>query len=148
MPETFTITAVGDEARVWNSDQYGSFHIWPVDYTSGNVSGKAERKVKADSPKPTVGESFEGELKERPGYASELKKLPKQHGGGGGQSRSPEKEAEITRMHSQEMAIRWAAVLQASGQWPTDASPEQRRATLVALIDFFQADAASTKGAS
>ena len=148
MPETFTITAVGDEARVWNSDQYGSFRIWPVDYTSGTTAGKAERKVKADSPKPTVGESFEGELKEKPGYLSELKKLPKQHGGPGRAPMSPEKEAEITRMHSQEMAIRWAGVLQAAGQWPTDASPEQRKATLVSLIDFFQADAASTKGAS
>lgn len=147
MPE-FLIEAV-EQGQPWNHATGGPMQAWKVNVNDGTKSFAAEISTKAGKPGPTVGERIEATIKHTE-YGAKLKKVFSNNGGGGGgrAPMSPEKEAEITRMHSQEMAIRWADVLQASGQWPTDASPEQRRATLVSLIDFFQADAASTKGAS
>lgn len=129
-------------SKDWTGD-HGTFRIYDVTFESGEQSGQGQVKKKVDSPPPSEGETFEGTIVDKGAFPPELKRAQQasNSGGGGGHARSPEKEAEITRMHSQEMAIRWAAVLQAGGQWPSDASAEDRKATLVKLIDFFEADA-------
>jgi hypothetical protein len=151
MPE-FTIAALLGSEDWGDGGEYGpkTTYRLALEGPQGRTSECAcvELAQKRETAPPTIGQTLTGQLENKGGRWKFKKDKPAFNGNAGRAPMSPEKEAEITRMHSQEMAIRWAAILQASGQWPTDASPEQRKATLVSLIDFFQTDAASTKGAS
>lgn len=88
---------------------------------------------------PRVGETMDLELSAHPRFDDKLKaKRAKQFGGGGGGGgRSPEENARIMRQHSQEMALRYAAIKASLGSLTADFKPE----TLKPIIDWFDADA-------
>lgn len=121
------------------STEHGQFVSYEVRFSGEQGSGVAQHKRKASSPAPAVGEVIDAELVQKNGK-TELKRVWKQNGGGGGSStgRSPQDTKQIVRQHSQHMAILWAAVLQKEGLQP---NPDSFKPWLKNLIDWFHQDA-------
>jgi hypothetical protein len=105
MPD-FTLTAVQTPPKPW-SGQYGDFHIYDVSFTGEQGQGDAQIKQKASSPAPTVGQVIDAEIVPKPGFPSELKRIPKQQNGfaAGGRDKSPQESRQIARMAAQKAAI-------------------------------------------
>lgn len=103
---------------------------------------KVEMLQKPTSPAPKVGEVIEGTIE--PGkekndgskWPDKFKRLRSIPGGGGFRPRDPKETNSIVRQHSQEMAIRWATLCNATGQKFQIDSYEE----LKLVIDWFQAD--------
>lgn len=127
----FTIKTAAEKKRFQGS-KGGEFVVYNVTFQDGQT---AEWVKKAESKAPVEGEKVEGAL-EPTQYGAKFKPAQAAFGGKGG-GKSPAEKAEIARMHSQEMAIRWVHVLQMRGKVPDDADTD----FLKRLIDFFQKDA-------
>ena len=132
MSRTYTIeTVVG--RREWTG-QYGPNVSYDLRLTG--VSDVVELTRKPEKPAPQVGETLTGTLED--GYQGKKKfKVERQGGFGGGGGRSPEESARITRQHSQEMALRYAAIRAQQGKLPDTFS----LADLKIITDKFDEDA-------
>lgn len=136
--------------KPWGNE-HGQFNDWLLTMTDADgrqLTAIRTTKVKQDgsSYTPTVGEQVEGTLDfSRQAQTGHPKFKPdrQQQGGGGGGYRggggggmSPERQAAITRQHSQEMAIR---VMGYAGQLQ-GASNEAIANGLKSWADWFDAD--------
>lgn len=133
----YTVETVQPKATFKND--YGEFQVYALTLTDGTTPQNVEMNQKITTPAPTVGQRLEGEIStDKNGYLK-FKKAQQQNGGGGGRGpRDPKETAQITRQHSQEMAILWAATLEKQGRLPADAKVDT---FLKPIIDWFQADA-------
>lgn len=137
----YTITAVGDQVRDWDATKGGPMKSYRVTLRNaeGNELANVEWARKATSPKPEVGQSVDGDVDTSGQYGPKLKLAQQQQGGrgGGGGGRSPEESRRIVRQHSQNMALKYAALRLEDGDLP----PRFSFDTLKAAIDFFHKDA-------
>lgn len=90
----------------------------------------------------TVGTVLDGEIQPTQ-FAGKFKfkRSNNGYGGGGGKGRSPEENAKIVRQHSQEMALRYAAIRAEKELLPNPF----KLSDLKAVIDWFDADAKAAK---
>lgn len=133
-----------EAANTFKND-YGEFQVWKLQIHDGEKSLEADLNTKLGKSGPSIGERIEGELTKGQ-YGYKLKRAA-QNGGGKGagwKPRDPKEQAVITRQHSQEMAILWAATLEKQGRLPADAKVDT---FLREIIDWFQADAEAAKAA-
>lgn len=139
-PGTHKITNVSPP-REWNSQQGGPMKSFTIKVEGDE--GAYELSKKASSAAPEVGQSIEVAQVVPPKEGTTFPpKIKLAFGGGrGGNGRSPEEAARIMRQHSQEMALRYAAIKQAQGQLPADFKPSD----LFKLADHFDADAKAAK---
>lgn len=136
----FTITAVSDSVRDWSSQAGGPMKAYRVHLKAadGTVHPNVEWSRKAASPSPTVGQQVEGELEDKGQYGFKLKVTQRGGGNWGPRPEDPKRAATILRQHSQEMALRYAAIKQAHGELdPAKFTP----ATLFQIVDMFDEDA-------
>lgn len=137
-PGTHTINTVS-EPREWQS-QYGPMKTYTIK-VDGDESAYQLNK-KANSAPPSIGQSItvESVTPDPQGKFPAKIKLAQQNGGKGG-GRSPEENARIMRQHSQEMALRYAAIKQAQGDLPEGFKPSD----LFKIADLFDNDAKAAK---
>lgn len=134
----FTLTAVKPEPRIWKGE-YGEFAIYDVSFEGDQGQGDAQIKTKATSPAPTVGQVIDAEIVTKPGFPSELKRIPKQqggfNGGNGSRGKSPQESRQIARMAAQKAAIQLLDAEMRAGM----VRPEGLKASelLTPRIDFF-----------
>lgn len=143
--------------KYW-SGEHGSFADWRLVLTDANgqqLAAIRTTKVQPDGSThtPMAGEVIDGELdfsrQAQNGGLPKIKPVRQQQGGGGGGARggggmSPERQAAITRQHSQEMAIRAMA---AAGQLQ-GANNEAIANGLKSWADWFDADVKRAAGAA
>lgn len=84
----------------------------------------------------TVGTKLEGTL-EKDQRGNGMKFVRAQMGGGGGRPRDPRESARIMRQHSQEMALRYAAIRATQGLLPNEFAFDDLRK----IINWFDTDA-------
>jgi hypothetical protein len=110
----------------------GMFTSYKLSLQSGETAELFQRK---DSPAPVAGQSIDATLEDGP-YGKKIKKNSQIGGFGGARARDPKETSRIQRQHSQEMAIRWAALAYTRGKLPE----EFTITNLTQLIDWFQLD--------
>lgn len=136
----FTVIEVLPEKREFDT-RYGPMVAHKVKIEGEQGSGLVEIKQKPETPPPTMGQTLQGEIMQKPGFTPEFKKdkpaYSGQSNGGGSRPRDPKETAAIVRQHSQHMAILWAAVLQKEGLQP---NPDSFKPWLKGLIDWFDSD--------
>jgi hypothetical protein len=125
------------EARRWE---------WPKDSGQFNedyeltLEGQDKPAILTQKPTtapPKVGDTLDLDLEPHPRFDGKLKaKRVRQFQGGGGGGKSPEQQNAIQRQHSQEMALRYAAIRAEKGQLPEPFSLEDLRK----VIDWFEND--------
>ena len=145
MPD-YTVEAVLD-MREWVGD-HGTFHIYDVEFSGEQGSGKAEIKRKSTSPAPKAGDVIDAEIVTK-GDRTELKRIwqenkPSASKGSGWQPKSPAERAEIRRLAAQKAAvvvlghqITIAAATGDSERFKGKTANE----LLTPLIDYFDGDA-------
>lgn len=128
----FKVSSVAEKKR-FDGKQGGTFIVYTVTLNDGSVDHSGVELVQKDStPAPTVGQTVTGNI-ETTQYGPKFKR--EQQGRPGGWKKDPETEARISRMHAQEMALRYAHV---TGETIT-------LDTLPTLITWFFDDANSAK---
>ncbi len=137
-PGTHKLVNVSDP-REWES-QYGPMKTYTVKF-EGDQSAYQVNKKK-DSPALQIGQTLDvASVTPDPEGKWPAKIRLAQGNGGKGGGRSPEENARIMRQHSQEMALRYAAIKQAQGVLPEDFKPSD----LFKVADLFDADAKAAK---
>lgn len=130
------------EPREWSS-QYGDMKTYTVKVDGDQAPYQLNKK--AASPAPDVGQTIQVEsvTPDPEGkWPAKIKMVAPNKGGfGGGGGMSPEREAKIMRQHSQEMALRYAAIKNAQGKLPDDFKPSD----LFKIADLFDHDANGAK---
>lgn len=139
-PGTHTITNVSDP-REWQSQQGGPMKSYTIKVQGDE--GAYELSKKASSAPPAVGQSIDVAQVIPPKQGTTFPpKIKLQFGGNGrGGGMTPEREAQIVRQHSQEMALRYAAIKATLGELPSDFKPSD----LFKIADLFDADAKAAK---
>lgn len=105
----YTITAVADNPRDWNSTQGGPMKAYRV--TLRNGEGRelpnVEWSRKAGSPAPTVGQSVDANVDTSGPHGPKLKVIPKTtfSGGGGGRPKDPAERKSIEMQSSLNRAV-------------------------------------------
>lgn len=126
--------------REWNSAQGGPMKSYTIRVE--NDEGAYELSKKADSQPPALGQTIDVAQVIPPKEGTTFPpKLKLSYGGGGKGGRTPEENARIIRQHSQEMALRYAAIKASVGELPKDFKPSD----LFKLADHFDADAKAAK---
>lgn len=123
-------------SRPWSSSEYGDFIAYA--FRAEGQERPLEWSRKVGTPGPSVGETLTGEVEDKgPNYPLKFKKA--KAGGFGGGGRSPQESKSIVRQHSQEMALRYAAIQASRGKLPDDFAYTK----LEPIIDWFVKDAGS-----
>jgi hypothetical protein len=104
----YTITAVNDQVRDWQSQQGGPMKGYRV--TLRNADGREMANVewsrKANSPAPQVGQTVDGTVDTSGQYGPKFKAAMAGGGGGGfSRSKSPEERRSIAMQASQKVAV-------------------------------------------
>lgn len=151
MSTVFTVKSVGPDPREWSSQHGGTFLSYKVDLAEpdGKVAKGVEWNKKPESQAPQVSEEVVGHLEEgkfgpkfkidyeatkelsqgnRPSGASSAPSKGSAKPWQPESERDPERAARILRQHSQEMAIRWAALL-----------PDRENLTLAGILQYADA---------
>lgn len=143
MPESFTVTSYApatDEdgnPKTWSNDK-GTFHVYLIGLRNSMKQATAEINRKPESPMIAVGGEIYGELTASQ-FGPRFKKMqPPGQRNGGTAPMDPAREARIVRQHSQEMALRYAAMRAAQGKLPEDFNLAR---DLTPIIDWFAKDA-------
>lgn len=141
MPEIEVLTVGG--SKEWTGD-HGTFRIYDVTFAGGGQSGKGQIKKKADSPAPTMGEKFDGEIIAKGTFPPELKRAQKNGGGGGGwKPKSPEELRSINRSVAQKNAILLLGVeVQAGKTFDKETASQLLKPRIDYLFDDLQKAAA------
>lgn len=133
-PGKHTLTVVS-QPRQWEGE-YGTMHAYTVKVEGDE--GAYDLSKKPSSPAPVVGQTIEVARivppKEGTTYLPKIKLA--QVGGGGGRGPSPQDRRAMQRCHSQEMALRYAAIKQSQGKLPAEFTP----ADLFKIADHFDGD--------
>lgn len=143
MTEQIEVEAIKD-ARDWESDDKKiqlTFYTLDIKKADGQ-SEEVDHSRKQGGPEPQPGEKLDVVF-EAGRYRRKMKKAPKEGGFKGGE-KSPQVQAQITRQHSQEMALRYASEV----KWAASLVPEEIGgdprgtvpATLWKLVDQFDED--------
>lgn len=117
MTQTFVLTEVSGP-REWTG-KFGPMHSYDV-----AVEGTQERfeiSQKPETPPPTAGQTFTGEIVDgREGYPRKLKRAQQPGGGYGPRQEDPARAKRIVRQHSQDMAIETLKLAHLRGLFPED----------------------------
>ena len=115
MPSDHTIVAVTGGPREWSTKQGGKFHAYRCTLKLPNGEDVQNVEVNYKSPEeggkaPNQGDTIFGDLDREAQYGPKFKKASQGGGGGGGRGGgggawTPQREASVTRQHSQHMAI-------------------------------------------
>lgn len=128
--------------REWQSQQGGPMKSYTIKVEGDD--GAYELSKKATSDAPATGQSIDVAQiippKEGTTFPPKIKLQFGANGGRGG-GMTPEREAHIVRQHSQEMALRYAAIKATLGELPTDFKPSD----LFKIADLFDNDAKAAK---
>ena len=139
VPEIHKVATVSDP-REWQSKRGDTFVSFML--TFDGDAGSYEISRKPTSPAPTVGQMMDiGEVVPPNGNFPPKIKLAQANGSRPGGGRSPQETAQIVRQHSQEMALRYAAIKQSQGNLPAEFTP----ADLFKIAHLFDADAKGAK---
>lgn len=134
----FILTAVSPEPRIWKGD-HGDFAIYEVSFEGEQGHGKAELKQKASTPAPSVGQTLDAEIVQKPGRPAELKKVWKQGGssnGGGKRGTDYRTPEQIMRGYCHTHALRYWELKHAAdptfrfGSW----------SAYIEIVDLFYSD--------
>jgi hypothetical protein len=136
---TFTVTGI---QKVEDKPAEGEYRAQKVISFGLQEAGKEPLNARwwtvPDANVPAVGSQIEGTLEQKP-YGWKFKKASAGGFGGGGRGRSPEETKAIVRQHSQEMALRYAAIRAQQGKLPEDF----KLTDLATIINWFVKDAAA-----
>lgn len=133
----FTVQAASQKKLLPDNGR-GAKQVMNLTLAEGNNAPViAEWFTNATTPLPTVGSTLEGTI-EPSDYGPKFKKAGGFTGGGGGgpRQRDPRESAQIQRQHSQEMALRYAAIRAEKEMLPEPFKLEDLRA----VIDWFEKD--------
>lgn len=134
---TYTIRSVLGP-NPWSGD-YGPMNGFTL--TLEGVDKPVDINQKPTSPAPQPGTTVDLELSPHPRFDDRLKGKKVQpaggFGGGGSRPEDPKRAATILRQHSQDMALRYAAIRQTQGQLPESF----KLPDLFLIADQFDADA-------
>lgn len=139
-PGMHTLTFVA-EPREYET-KFGQMKSYTVKVEGDETAYEISRK--AATPAPTIGQKIEvAEVNDTSEgkYPPKLKLAFGGQGGKGGGGMTPQREAQIIRQHSQEMALRYATIKQAQGKLPDEFTPSD----LFKIADLFDADAKGAK---
>lgn len=122
MADSYTIAAVNGP-REWGADrEHGPFHDYLL--TLEGCDKPVEVTQKPQTPAPQAGARIDLDVSPHPRIEGRLKgKKPQRVGfSGGPRPEDPKRAAAIARMHSQEMALRYATVRATQGKLPDEFS--------------------------
>ena len=138
-PGMHTLTVVS-QPREYET-KFGAMKSYTVKVEGDDSAYEISRK--AASPAPSVGQKIEVAEVQPPNgnYPPKLKLAFGNGNKGGGGGMTPEREAQIIRQHSQNMAILWANLAHTRGKLPDDF----KLSDLTAIVDWFDADAKAAK---
>jgi hypothetical protein len=123
------------------SNEHGQFQTYTL--TLEGVDKPADLNQKVETAPPAIGSTMDLTLTPDPKYPAKMKakKVYVASGAGsGGFQRSPEESAKMQRQHSQEMALRYAAIRAEKEMLPEPF----KLADLKSVIDWFEKDIADS----